>query len=120
LNKIFVHIGNIDNKKVGVEFVHMEDQLKFEDLFISEASVEADSESITLETLNENGTTLYFVNVVINSAETIALALGSTSKCVEAFQRFLYFALLNYINSINKQEVIENLYNILSTINLKY
>jgi hypothetical protein len=114
-----VVIEDID-RKVGIEFVHMEDQLKFEDLFMVEQKVEEDNKVIELERLNEDGTTLYFVNVIITSAETIALALGSTFKCVEAFQRVLYFALLDYLNSANKKEIIEKLYNALSTLDLKY
>lgn len=125
LNKTFACVGEVGGKKVGVEFMHAEDQLKLEDLFAPVPQLLCEGpEKANLETLNEDGRALYFVSVVISSSEkeggARALALGSTSKCVEAFQKVLYFALLDYINADNGKAVIEKLYDTLSSLDLKY
>ena len=129
LNDTFACIGEVNGKEIAIEYLHIEDQLRFEDFFDflleTDTIDNIDEGPVKLETLNENAKMLYFASVCIITAENndntiIALALGSYSKYVETFQKILYFALLDYIKSSDGKQVIVNLYDAFSNLNLEY
>jgi len=145
-SKIYIEIGEFDNKKIRIEFCKNDDLLKFEDLycFIINNLKEEKNEPILSEKsvldLQQNNETLYFVSAAINYNKftelsdspkkiILSLALGSYSKIIEPYQKILALALLDYIqlikienpeNLLKGKNLLEKFYHTISTLNLSY